>query len=55
MTDVQILVTGCSGFVGGHCIIALLNAGSRVRTTIRSPERESDVRRILAAGGGTRR
>jgi nucleoside-diphosphate-sugar epimerase len=51
MTDVQILVTGGSGFVGGHCIIALLNAGCRVRTTIRSPERESDVRRILAAGG----
>jgi dihydroflavonol-4-reductase len=51
MTDVQILVTGGSGFVGGHCIIALLNAGCRVRTTIRSPEREADVRRILAAGG----
>jgi len=51
MTDVQILVTGGSGFVGGHCIIALLNAGYRVRTTIRSPERESDVRCILAAGG----
>ena len=51
MTDVQILVTGGSGFVGGHCIIALLNAGYRVRTTIRWPERESDVRCILAAGG----
>jgi dihydroflavonol-4-reductase len=51
MTDVQILVTGGSGFVGGHCIIALLNAGCRVRTTIRSRERESDVRCILAAGG----
>src|ERR1700686_1633219 len=51
MTDVQVLVTGGSGFVGAHCIVALLNAGCRVRTTIRSPERESDVRRILAAGG----
>ena len=51
MTDVQVLVTGGSGFVGAHCIVALLNAGCRVRTTIRSPKRESDVRRILAAGG----
>src|ERR1700733_4720831 len=49
MTDVQVLVTGGSGFVGAHCIVALLNAGCRVRTTIRSPKRESDVRRILAA------
>jgi nucleoside-diphosphate-sugar epimerase len=55
MTDLQILVTGGSGFVGGHCIIALLNAGYRVRTTIRWPERESDVRRILAAGGAPAR
>jgi nucleoside-diphosphate-sugar epimerase len=55
MTDLQILVTGGSGFVGGHCIIALLNAGYRVRTTIRWPKRESDVRRILAAGGAPAR
>ncbi|HXL60608.1 MAG TPA: NAD-dependent epimerase/dehydratase family protein [Mycobacterium sp.] len=55
MTDVQVLVTGGSGFVGAHCIVALLNAGCRVRTTIRWPERESDVRRILAAGGAPAR
>ena len=50
MSDVQVLVTGGSGFVGAHCIVALLNAGCRVRTTIRSPERESDVRRGGAYG-----
>lgn len=46
-----VLVTGGSGFVGAHCIIALLEAGYRVRTTIRTPARAADVRAQLLAGG----
>lgn len=50
MTD-RVLVTGGSGFVGAHCVLALLEAGYQVRTTIRSPQRAADVRSQLAAGG----
>ncbi|RDV43112.1 aldehyde reductase [Leifsonia sp. ku-ls] len=46
-----VLVTGGSGFVGAHCVIALLQAGYRVRTTIRTPARAADVRAQLTAGG----
>ncbi|WP_426625167.1 SDR family oxidoreductase [Leifsonia sp. McL0607] len=47
----RVLVTGGSGFVGAHCVLALLEAGYEVRTTIRSPQRAADVRAQLAAGG----
>ena len=43
------LVTGGSGFIGSHCILDLLRAGYRVRTTVRSPEREATVRELLGA------
>jgi nucleoside-diphosphate-sugar epimerase len=46
-----VLVTGGSGFVGAHCILKLLDAGYRVRTTVRSLEREADVRAMLTVGG----
>jgi dihydroflavonol-4-reductase len=49
MSDV--LVTGGSGFIGSHCILQLLAAGHRVRTTVRSPAREQDVRAMLKQGG----
>jgi dihydroflavonol-4-reductase len=39
MSGERVLVTGGSGFVGVHCILALLAAGYRVRTTVRSPGR----------------
>src|SRR5512138_1625980 len=46
-----VLVTGGSGFIGVHCILQLLEAGYRVRTTVRSLGREADVRRMLQVGG----
>ena len=46
-----ILVTGGSGFIGSHCILQLLAAGHQVRTTIRSLNREGDVRAMLKQGG----
>jgi len=44
-----VLVTGGSGFIGSSCILDLLQAGYRVRTTVRSPEREAAVRELLGA------
>jgi len=46
-----VLVTGGSGFLGGHCILQLLGAGHEVRTTVRNLDREPDVRAVLEAGG----
>ena len=46
-----VLVTGGSGFIGSHCILQLLGAGHRVRTTVRSLRRETEVRAMLKHGG----
>ncbi|HEU5219127.1 MAG TPA: aldehyde reductase [Gemmatimonadales bacterium] len=46
-----VLVTGGSGFIGSHCILQLLAAGHRVRTTVRSLKREVDARAMLKEGG----
>jgi nucleoside-diphosphate-sugar epimerase len=46
-----VLVTGGSGFIGAHCILQLLDRGFRVRTTVRSLDREAQVRAMLKAGG----
>ncbi len=46
-----ILVTGGSGFIGSYCILLLLAAGHQVRTTVRSLQREGDVRAMLKTGG----
>jgi nucleoside-diphosphate-sugar epimerase len=46
-----VLVTGGSGFIGCHCILQLLAAGHRVRTTVRSLKRECDLRAMLMEGG----
>jgi len=48
-----VLVTGGSGFLGVYCILSCLAAGYQVRTTIRSPQREDDVRKMLKAGEAT--
>jgi dihydroflavonol-4-reductase len=46
-----VLVTGGSGFIGSHCIVQLLAAGYTVRSTVRSLDREADVRAMLKACG----
>ncbi|MEC5151712.1 aldehyde reductase [Cryobacterium sp. GrIS_2_6] len=51
MSGELVLVTGGSGFVGAHCIVRLLTAGYRVRTTVRTLTREPEVRAMVAAGG----
>jgi len=51
MPNELVLVTGGSGFIGTHCILQLLEAGYRVRTTVRSLKREADVRAMLQSGG----
>ena len=40
----RVAVTGGSGFIAGWCIVQLLEAGHEVVATVRSPEREADVR-----------
>ena len=44
-----VLVTGGSGFLAGWCIVELLRRGYRVRTTIRNPSREPEVREAIAS------
>ncbi len=51
MSGERVLVTGGSGFIGNYCILRLLQAGYRVRTTVRSLVREADVRGMLKTGG----
>lgn len=46
-----VLVTGGSGFIASHCILKLLEAGYRVRTTLRSQGREAGLRAMLKVGG----
>ena len=46
-----VLVTGGSGFIGSHCIVQLLAAGYRVRTTVRNLKREAEVRAMIARAG----
>jgi nucleoside-diphosphate-sugar epimerase len=47
----RVLVTGGSGFIGGHALVQLLGAGHEVRTTVRSPRSEARVRALVKAGG----
>jgi nucleoside-diphosphate-sugar epimerase len=50
MTD-TILVTGVSGFIGGHIAAQLLRRGYAVRGSVRSPARAAEVRAAMAAAG----
>ena len=51
MGKTTVLVTGGTGFVAGHCIMRLLDAGYLVRTTVRSVSRARDVVEMLRGNG----
>jgi dihydroflavonol-4-reductase len=44
-----VLVSGGSGFLGGWCVIELLQRGYRVRTTVRDLAKEQQVRESVAS------
>ncbi|GAA4176668.1 aldehyde reductase [Gryllotalpicola koreensis] len=46
----RVLVTGGTGFIASWCIVALLDAGHDVRTTVRNLARESQLRQTIHAG-----
>ena len=46
-----VLVTGGSGFLGSHVILQLLRAGYDVRTSVRSMNREPQVRALYKDAG----
>ena len=47
--DTTVLVTGASGFIGMHCVLQLLEAGYRVRGTVRSRAKDEELRTALAS------
>jgi dihydroflavonol-4-reductase len=44
-----VLVSGGSGFLGGWCIVALLERGYEVRTTVRDLAREPELRDAISS------
>jgi dihydroflavonol-4-reductase len=44
-----VLVSGGSGYIAGWCIVELLERGYRVRTTVRNPSREPEVREAVGS------
>ncbi len=50
MSD-RVLLTGISGFLGGHIALQLLNSGYTVRGSVRNLDKADKVRRTLAAAG----
>jgi nucleoside-diphosphate-sugar epimerase len=51
MGEATTLVTGGTGFLGGRCVVQLLERGHDVRTTVRDPKREDSVRQAVADAG----
>jgi NADH dehydrogenase len=49
----MILVTGASGFVGGHVVPALRAAGHELRALVRSPKQAGDLDAVLVQGDVT--
>lgn len=47
----MVLVTGGTGFIAQHCMLALLGAGYRIRTTVRDPARQGEVLAQLRVAG----
>jgi dihydroflavonol-4-reductase len=48
-TGKSVLVTGGSGYLGGWCIVGLLERGYDVKSTVRDPAREQQVRVSVAS------
>jgi len=53
--DVQVTVTGATGFIALHCIAQLLAAGYHVRGTVRDAARAEEVRKALSDVHGVER
>ena len=51
MANELVLVTGGTGFIAQHCMVALLQQGFTVRTTVRTLSREGEVREHLRVAG----
>lgn len=49
--NMRVLVTGGTGFIAQHCMLALLEAGYQVRTTLRDLARQDEVLAQLRAAG----
>ena len=47
----RVLVTGCTGFIGLHCVVQLISKGFKVRGTLRSVKRKSEVVGALLNAG----
>lgn len=50
-TNITVLVTGGSGYVGLQCILQLLQEGYTVKTTVRSLTKKEEIFKILKNAG----
>ncbi|MEM9722608.1 MAG: aldehyde reductase [Bacteroidota bacterium] len=50
-SDITVLVTGGTGFLGAHCVYQLLSQGYRVKTTLRSRSKEQGLVETLQTAG----